>query len=303
MKSIIIAVIAALAPGLVQPAAAQSQGRLALIRQTGTITLGFPETSLPFAFLDGHQKPIGYTVEICEKAAAEIKASLGLPRLEIRYNPTTSATRIPLLANGTIDLECGNTTNNLERQKLVSFAPTTFVSQVVLMARKDAHVDTNNPASFRGKTIAGQAGGQSFKVLSKLNAEGNYGIDIIQAKDQGEIFLLVETGRAAGAANDDGLAYGQVAASRDPDAFVVGTRGYELAPYGIMEPRGDPEFKAAFDAAVLKLIKDGTVAALYEKYFNAPIPPRGINLKYPMSDALKRALAKPTDSGDPADYQ
>ncbi|TDT99113.1 MULTISPECIES: amino acid ABC transporter substrate-binding protein [Azorhizobium] len=280
-----------------------ADSRVDAIRQTGTITLGHPETSVPFAYLDGNQKPVGYTVEICEKIAGEIKSALNLPKLDIRYNPTTSATRIPLLANGTIDLECGNTTNNVERHKLVAFAPTTFVAQVVLMARKDGGVDVNNPASFRGKTIAAQAGGQTFKVISQINAKGNYGITVAGAKDTGEAFLMVETGRAAGTANDDGLAYGQVASSKTPDAFIIGTKSLEIAPYGIMEPKDDPEFKKLVDDAVLKLIKDGTVAALYDKYFNAPIPPRGINLKYPMSDALKRALAKPTDSGDPADYQ
>ena len=302
MKPIVIAAVATFAAVLIQPAGAQSQGRLALIRSTGTITIGFPESSVPFAYLDGRQKPVGYTVEISVKAVAEMKTALGPSKLEIKFNPTTSATRIPSMANGTIDLECGNTTNNVERQKLISFAPTTFVAQVVLMARKDANVDPNDPASFRGKTVAGQAGGQSFKIFSKLNADGNFGMDIVQAKDQDEIFLMVETGRAAGAV-DGGLAYGQVAASRNHEAYVVGTPGHELATYGIMQPKDDPEFKAAVDAAVLKLIKDGTVTSLYDKYFNAPIPPRGINLKYPMSDALKRALAKPTDSGDPADYQ
>ena len=295
--------VAVVFASLAQPALAQQSSRVDAIRQSGVITLGHPETSVPFAYLDGNHKPIGYTVEICEKIAAELKQALNLPKLEVRYNPTTSATRIPLLANGTIDLECGNTTNNVERHKLVSFAPTTFVAQVVLMARKDGGVDVNDPSSFRGKTISAQAGGQTFKVISQINAKGNYNITVAPAKDTGEAFLMVETGRSAGTANDDGLAYGQVASSKDPSAFIIGTKGLEIAPYGIMEPKDDPAFKAAVDQAVLKLIKDGTVAALYDKYFNAPIPPHNINLKYPMSDALKRALANPSDSGDPAVYQ
>lgn len=294
---------AGLACATMAAATAGQPSRVDALKTNGAITLGYPETSVPFAYLDGNQKPVGYTVEICEKVAAELKQALGLPKLDIRYTPTTSATRIPLLANGTIDLECGNTTNNVERHKLVAFAPTTFVAQVVLMARKDGGVDVNDPASFRGKTIAAQAGGQTFKVISQINAKGSYGITVAPAKDTGAAFLMVESGRAAGTANDDGLAYGQVASSREPDAYVIGTKGFELAPYGIMEPKDDPEFKTLVDDAVVKLIKDGTVAALYGKYFNAPIPPHNINLKYPMSDVLKRALAKPTDSGDPADYQ
>ncbi|MDH6591473.1 glutamate/aspartate transport system substrate-binding protein [Variovorax sp. TBS-050B] len=284
--------------------AAQAQaGRLDKIRETGALTLGHPETSVPFAYLDGNQKPIGYTVEICEHVARAVQKALKLDALQVRYNPTTSATRLPLLANGTIDLECGNTTNKPERHKLVSFAPTTFVAQVVLVARKDAGVDVNNPASFRGKTIAAQAGGQTFKLISQINARDNLGITIAPAKNTAEAFLMVESGRAAGSINDDGLAYGAVASARNPDDFVVGTKGLELAPYGIVEPKDDPAFKKVVDDAVLALIKDGTVGKLYDKYFNAPIPPKQINLRFPMSDALKRALAKPTDSGDPQHYE
>ena len=286
-----------------QGTGSQGSGRVAKMRETGAVTLGYPVTSVPFAFLDGNQKPVGYTVEICEHVVQEIKAALQLPKLEILYTPTTSASRIQLLGNGEIDLECGNTTNNIERHKLVDFAPTTFVAQVVLVARKDAGVDVNDPASFRGKMIAAQAGGQTFRVISQINAKGNLGITVVGAKDTAETFLMIQTGRAAGTANDDGLAYAVVASSRTPDAFVIGTRSLELAPYGIMEPKDDPEFKAMVDAAVIKLINNGTVAALYDKYFNSPIPPNNLNLKYPMSEALKRALAHPNDSGDPAAYE
>jgi len=287
----------------IMSATALADGRIDRIKETGAITLGYPESSVPFGYLDDQQKPIGYTVEICEAVANKIKASLGLPSLEVHYNPTASATRIPLLANGTIDLECGNTTNKADRHTLVSFAPTTFVAQVVLVARKDAGVDVNDLSTFRGKTIAAQAGGQTFKLISMLNAKYGYGITVAPAKDTGETFLMVTSGRAAGSANDDGLAYGAVASSKNPEDYVVGTKGLELAPYGILEPKDDPEFKKLVDSSVVELIKDGTVAKLYDKYFVSAIPPRGINLKYPMSAALKRALANPTDSPDPATYE
>ena len=282
---------------------AQAAGRLDKIRETGSITLGHPETSVPFAYLDDKQKPIGYSVEICEHVVQAIKTALKLPKLEIRYNPITSATRIQLLANGTIDLECGNTTNNVERHKLVDFAPTTFVAQVVLVARKDGGVDVNDPMSFRGKAISAQAGGQTFKVITLINAKNNLGITVVPAKDTAETFLLVSTGRVAGTANDDGLAYAIVASSRTPDDFVIGSKGLETAPYGIVEPKDDPAFKKIVDEAVIDMMKSGQVAALYDKYFNSPIPPYGLNLKFPMSPALKRALANPTDSGDPAVYE
>ncbi len=285
--------------------AAQAAGdsRLDKIRETGSITLGHPESSVPFAYLDGNQKPIGYSVEICEHVVKAVQQALKLPKLDVRYNPTTSATRIPLLANGTIDLECGNTTNLPDRHKFVSFAPTTFVAQVVLLARKDGGVDVNDLASFRGKSIAAQAGGQTFKLVTQLNARNDYGITMMPAKDTAETFLMVQNGRAAGSANDDGLAYGAVASSKNPDDFIISSKGLEVAPYGIVEPKDDPAFKKGVDDAVIALMKDGTVARLYDKYFNSPIPPRGINLRYPMSDVLKRALANPTDSGDPDVYR
>ncbi|MBC9875773.1 amino acid ABC transporter substrate-binding protein [Bradyrhizobium sp. INPA01-394B] len=295
---------ASVASGLLScEAMAQGVGRLDKIRETGAITLGYPETSVPFAYLDANQKPIGYTVEICERVVQAIKTALKLPKLEVRYNPITSATRLQLLANGTIDLECGNTTNNLERQKLVSFSPTIFVAQVVLVARKDGRVDVNDPASFRGKAIAAQAGGQTFKVITLINAKNNLGITVVPAKDTAETFLMLSSGRAAGTANDDGLAYATVASSRTPDDFLIGSKSLEMAPYGIVEPKDDPAFKTIVDDAVIDLIKSGQIAALYDKYFNSPIPPHGLNLKFPMSAALKRALANPTDSGDPAAYE
>ncbi|SAI49816.1 amino acid ABC transporter substrate-binding protein [Bordetella ansorpii] len=290
---------------MVAACAAQAAGdsRLDKIRETGSITLGHPESSVPFAYLDGNQKPIGYSVEICEHVAKAVQQALKLPKLDVRYNPTTSATRIPLLANGTIDLECGNTTNLPDRHKFVAFAPTTFVAQVVLLARKDGGVDVNDLASFRGKSIAAQAGGQTFKLVTQLNARNDYGITMMPAKDTAETFLMVQNGRAAGSANDDGLAYGAVASSKNPDDFVISSKGLEVAPYGIVEPKDDPAFKKVVDDAVIALMKDGTVARLYDKYFNSPIPPRGINLRYPMSDVLKKALANPTDSGDPDVYR
>ena len=284
-------------------AMAQGAGRLDKIRETGAIALGFPETSVPFAYLDASQKPIGYSVEICEQVVQAVRTALKLPKLEIRYVPITSATRIQLLANGTIDLECGNTTNNVERHKLVDFAPTTFVAQVVLVARKNGGVDVNDPNSFRGKAIAAQAGGQTFKVITLINAKSNLGITVVPGKDTAETFLMLSTGRVAGTANDDGLAYATVATSRTPDDFVIGSKGLETAPYGIVEPKDDPAFKKVVDEAVIDMMKNGRIAALYEKYFNSPIPPHGLNLKFPMSAALKRALANPTDSGDPAAYE
>lgn len=303
MKLLAATVIAGALATSALSAMADETGRLDKIKETGAITLGHPETSVPFAFLGPDQKPIGYSVEICQFIADEIKSGLKLDKLEVRYNPTTSATRIPLLSNGTIDLECGNTTNLVARHEFVSFAPTTFVSKVVLVARKDGGVDVNDPSSFRGKSIAGQAGGEDFRIVSRLNAFGNYGYTVTPTNDTAQTFLMVESGRAAAAVDDDALAYSQVALAKHPDDFVIGTKALAVAPYGIMEPKDDPAFKKAVDDAVLKAIKTGKVQALYDKYFNSPLPPSNVNLKFPMSDVLHRALENPSDSGDPTMYK
>lgn len=303
MRTSAVSLAAALAFGALQPHVAAAEGRLDKIKQAGAIVLGHPESSVPFAYLDDKQAPIGYSVEICQGIAAHVQKSLGLAKLDVRYNPTSSATRIPLLANGTIDLECGNTTNNLERHKLVAFAPTTFVAEVVLTARKDGGVNVDDLASFRGKAIAAQAGGQTFRLVSQLSAKNGYNITVIPTKDTAETFLMVESGRAAGSAQDSGLAYASVASARTSTDFVISKKGLEPAPYGIVQPKDDPAFKKVVDEAVVGMIKSGKVAALYQKYFLSPIPPKQINLNYPMSDILKRVLASPTDSGDPTAYQ
>lgn len=285
------------------PVSAEGESRLDKIRMSGRINIGFPDASPPFAFLDGSAKPVGYSLEICEHVAAELKTALGLAKLDVGYVPVMSATRIPLINNGTIDLECGTASNLPERHKLVAFAPTTFVAQIVLVARKETPVDVNDLASFRGKAISAQAGGETQRVVTRLNVRDKLDIRIMPAKDTAETFLLLDSGRAAGSVNDDVLAHATVAGAKRPGDFKIGVKGLEFAPYGILEPKDDPDFKAQVDKAVVKLIEDGTVAKLYTKYFESPIPPKGINLELPMSEILKRALVKPTDSGDEANYR
>jgi glutamate/aspartate transport system substrate-binding protein len=282
---------------------ADSASRLDRIKETGTISVGYPTTSLPFAYLDNAHQPVGYSVEICQRIAASLKSSLGLADLKIRYVPVTSATRLPLLSNGTIDLECGNTTNTVERHKLVSFAPTTYVAKVVLMARKDSGLDVNKPAAFSGKTVTSLAGGLDLQVIQQISTQQNLNISVLAVNDAAASFIAVKTGRAMAVSTDDGLAFGLIATSGQPQDYVVGTKAMLLAPYGIVEPKDDPRFKQAVDGAVLDLMKSKQIYALYDKWFNAPVPPNGINLKYPMSAELKHALEHPTDSGDPAAYQ
>lgn len=284
-------------------ASAQTTGRLDKIKAGQSISIGSPTSSVPFAFMDGNQKMVGYSIEICQRITDHLKTSLVIPKIETRYVPVTSATRLQLLANGTIDLECGNTTNTAERHQFVEFAPTTFVAKVILLGRKDSKLDMNDVQAFKGKTVTSLSGGLNLAVIQQINNEQKLGMSVVPVKDAPESFLSVKTSRAAATVADDGMAYGLVASSGAPDDYVVGTKALKVAPYGIVMPKDDAPFKKAVDEAVISLIRSGEVAKIYDKYFNAPIPPHGINLKYPMSAELKKALANPSDSPDPKMYE
>lgn len=282
---------------------AQTTSRLDKIKSEQSIAIGSPTSSVPFAFMDGDQKMVGYSIEICQRVADHIKTALGIQKVDIRYVPVTSATRLQLLANGTIDLECGNTTNTAERHQFVDFAPTTFVAKIVLLGKKDSNLDMNDVQAFKGKTVTSLSGGLNLAVIQRINSEQKLGMSIVAVKDAPESFLSVKTSRAAATVADDGMAYALVATSGAPQDYLIGTKALMVAPYGIVMPKDDPRFKKVVDAAVIGLIRSGDVAKIYDKYFNSPIPPHGINLKYPMSAELKKALSNPTDTPDPKAYE
>lgn len=283
---------------LVCMAFAFAQGRMETLRVSKEIHFGFAETSIPFSYLGPGQRPTGYTVDICRAIAERLQAKLGLRELDVRFIPVTASTRIPLISNGTIDMECGNTTNTPERQKLVAFAPTTFVSHTVIVTRRGSGFDLNRIESFKGQTVVTQAGSLAHKLLQEISAKEHLDLTIIAASDIGQTLLTVETGRAVAGITDDGLIYAAVAASKHSDIFEIGSRGINVLPYAIMLPKDDPQFKLAVGAAVVELIRNGTIARLYDQYFMSPLPPGNINLKYPMSEDLKRALANPSDASD-----
>jgi glutamate/aspartate transport system substrate-binding protein len=283
------------------PAVAQElTGTLKKIQETGTIVLGHRESSVPFSYYDDKQRVIGYSIDICRKIVEAVKAELKLGNLEVKLNPVTSATRIPLMANGTIDLECGSTTNDLARQKQVAFAVTDYVTAVRFVSKKAANFKTVD--DLKGKTVVSTSGTLNIKVITELNAKRSLGLTIIAAQDHGEAFLMVETGRAAAFVMDDILLSGFVAASKTPDEYVISADPLLIEPYAIMLRRDDPAFKKVADGAVIALFRSGEINTLYAKWFMSPIPPKGINLNVPMSEALKRVIANPTDSGDPAGY-
>ena len=281
-------------------AQADEVGTLKKIKETGTITLGVRDSSIPFSYLDDKQSYQGYSVDLCMKVVTSLQKQLGLSSLSVKLNPVTSATRIPLMANGTIDLECGSTTNNVERQAQVSFAPTTFVTASRLIAKKSANI--KSLADLKGKTLVSTAGTSSLKNVTSLNTERNLGMNIMSAKDHAEAFLMVETGRAAAFAMDDVLLASLAAGSKAPGDYIITNEALSVEPYGIMMRRDDPAFKKAVDKAIEDVFKSGEINRIYAKWFMSPIPPKGLTMNMPMTEQLKKAIAKPTDSGDPAVY-
>jgi glutamate/aspartate transport system substrate-binding protein len=283
------------------PAIAQDSGTLKKIKDTGAITLGFRDASIPFSYLNDQQKPIGYAMDICYKIVDAVKAKLGMPNLTVNLNPVTSSTRIPLMANGTIDLECGSTTNNAERKKQVDFGMTYFVIKYRYVAKKSSNMDTI--ADLKGQTVVSTAGTTDIKALNELNASQNMGISILSANDHPAAFLMVETGRAKAFLMDDILLYGLVASSKNPGDFHVSSASLGVEPYSLMLRRDDPAFKKVVDDAMIALYKSGEIEKIYTKWFLSPVPPKGINLNFPISDSLKKVFANPTDSADPNDYK
>ena len=271
------------------------------IKQSGAITVGHRDASIPFSYYDDNQKPIGYAMDICMRVVDDLKKDLKMPNLEVKYQLVTSANRIPLLANGTIDIECGSTTNNLDRQKQVSFTNTHFVTGNRWVAKKSSNI--KSLADLKGKTIVSTAGTTNIKQITEINGQQNLGMNIISANGHPEAFQMVETGRAVAFVMDDILLYSLAAQSRTPGDYEISSVALSVEPYGIMVRKDDPAFKKLVDASTANTDKSGAMAAIYDKWFLKPIPPKGLNLNVPMSASLKKVIANPTDSGDPKDYQ
>jgi glutamate/aspartate transport system substrate-binding protein len=294
----VIPAIAALS-FVAQPAVAQDT--LKKIKDSGSITIGHRDASSPFSYYDDNQKVVGYAMDLCYKIADAVKKELKLQKLDVRLNPVTSATRIPLIANGTVDLECGSTTNNLERQQQVGFTITHFVTANRFVSKKANNLKTVD--DLKGKTIVSTSGTTNVKQITEINGQKNLGMNILQAKDHAEAFLMVETDRAAAFVMDDILLASLAANSKSPKDYVISEQALSVEPYGIMLPRGDAAFKKVVDAEMTRIYKSGEINAIYDKWFTKPIPPKGVNLNLPMSEPFKKVVANPTSSGDPKDYQ
>ena len=301
LRSFVSVGLATLCALLVAAPAHAQEGTLKKIKETGAITLGHRDVSIPFSYFDDKQAAIGYAMDLCGKIVDAVKAELKMPNLQVKLNPVTSATRIPLMANGTIDLECGSTTNNLERQKQVAFTITHFVTANRFVSKKAANLKSLD--DLKGKTVVSTSGTTNIKQITELNTSKNLGLTILTAKDHAEAFLMVETGRAVAFVMDDILLYSLVANSKTPSEWVISADALSVEPYGIMLRKDDPSFKKVADEAMTKVYKSGEINTIYAKWFMAPVPPKGINLNVPMSEVFKHVVAKPTDSGDPNDYK
>jgi len=299
MKRIAICIISLAA--LFSVGANAQDGTLGKIKSSGAITIGHRDASVPLSYYDDKQQPIGYAMDLCAKIVDAVKAELKMPAIKVNYQLVTSANRIPLMANGTIDLECGSTTNNIPRQEQVWFTITHFVTANRWVAKKSAGLKSLN--DLKGKTIVSTAGTTNIKQITEINAAQNLGMNIISANGHPEAFQMVETGRAVAFVMDDIILAGLVALSRSPGDYAISSVGLSVEPYGIMLRKDDKAFKAVADKAMTEVYKSGQINAIWSKWFEKPIPPKGINMHLPMTPEFKKVVAKPTDSGDPKAYE
>jgi glutamate/aspartate transport system substrate-binding protein len=294
LRAVALLLALALAPASAPAAPPAEPGpTLKRIRETGTISLGHRESSVPFSYYDDRQQVVGYSHEIMLAAVEAVRRELGLAKLAVKLTPVTSQNRIPLVQNGTIDLECGSTTNNLERQQQVAFSNSLFVVGTRLLTRRDSGV--RDFPDLAGKNVVTTAGTTSERLLRRMNEEKRMGMNVVAARDHGEAFLTLQSGRAVAFMMDDALLAGELAKARKRDDWhVVGTPQSREA-YGCMMRKDDPSFKKVVDQAIARLMTSGEAEKLYRKWFLSPIPPRGLTLDLPLGDDMKALFAAPND--------
>jgi len=279
--------------------AAELTGTLKKIKESGSISLGVRESSVPFNYQDDKQEYHGYSLDLCKKIVDEVRKQLGAD-VKIVLTPTTAATRIPLLANGTTDIQCDGASNTADRQKQVAFSPTVFITGNRLLAKKSSNI--NKLDDLKGKTVVSMSGTTNIKQITELNAQRNLGMNVLTATEHSEAFLMVETGRAAAYAQDDIFEAALIANSKKPDDYAISEEALSVDPYGLMLRRDDPQFKELVHKAITDIFKSGEIEKIYAKWFLSPIPPKNVNLNWPISPYLKAAFENPTDSPDPEHY-
>jgi glutamate/aspartate transport system substrate-binding protein len=297
MKRLVQLALAGLAcAGFVAATPAQElTGTLKKIKDTGVVKVGHRDASVPFSYLDDNQRPVGYSMDLCAKIVDAVKAQLKMPGLKVEYVPVTSQTRIPILTGGNIDIECGSTTNTKERQKQVSYAYTTFYTGTKLVVKKASGIKSYK--DLKGKTVVVTQGTTNERAIKSLNDAENLGMSFIHAKDHNESFLTVDTGRAVAFPMDDILLYGLVAQSKNSKDWAVVGDYLSPDPYGIMIRKDDPQWQAFVNKVIGGLMKSGEIRKIYAKWFQSPIPPKGINLNLPVSSKLEELFKNPDNEG------
>ncbi|EDU58318.1 ABC transporter, substrate-binding protein, family 3 [Providencia stuartii ATCC 25827] len=268
-------------------------GTLKKINDNGVIVVGHRESSVPFSYYDNNQKVVGYSQDYSNEIVDAVKKKLNKPNLEVKLIPITSQNRIPLLQNGTYDFECGSTTNNLERQKQAAFSNTIFVVGTRLLTKNDSGV--KDFADLAGKNVVVTSGTTSEILLNKLNDEKNMKMRIISAKDHGDSFRTLESGRAVAFMMDDALLAGERAKAKKPDIWEIVGKPQTEEAYGCMLRKDDPQFKALVDETIAKAQTSGTAEKSFDRWFNQPIPPKNLNLKFTLSDEMKELFKSPND--------
>jgi glutamate/aspartate transport system substrate-binding protein len=272
---------------------AQDSGTLKKIKDSGSITLGTRESSGALAYTLGDGKYVGFHTEMAEKIASDIRRSLGMNQMTVKYQPVTSQNRIPLVQNGTVDLECGSTTNNAARQKDVAFAMTTYVEEGRIVTRANAPI--KGIADLNGKTVATTTGTTSVQTLRKNKRASGMDFKEVFGKDHADSFLLLESGRADAFVMDGQILAGLVSKSKNPADYKILGEILSIEPIACMMRKDDPAFKKAVDASIVAMVKSGELAKMYDKWFMQPIPPANTKVGLPLSDATRNAWNNPND--------
>ncbi|RFB90692.1 amino acid ABC transporter substrate-binding protein [Rhizobium leguminosarum bv. trifolii] len=276
--------------------AAKAGPTLDNIKSNKAITIGYREASIPFSYLGADQKPIGFSMDLCAHVVDRLKADLGIADLQVNLTPVNSSNRIPLIQNGTIDIECGGTSSSKKRLEQVSFSVSTFASQPSWLTLASSGLKT--PEDLKGKTVAVTQGSNAVGIAQGISQKDGLGLNIAQGKDHAESFLLLTSGRAAAFMEDDILLAGLKAQSEKSDDLAFLKSNYSITYYGLMFSKDDPEFKKTVDDVLSKLMASGEFTKIYDKWFTTAIPPKNINLNFAMSEALKERVAHPSDVVD-----
>ena len=293
MKKSFLSAAAIVAAAFAVAGTAHAEDTLKKIKDSGVITEGVRESSGALAFTLGDGKYTGFHYDVCAKIISDIQKQLGLAKLETKYQPVTSQNRIPLVQNGTVDLECGSTTNNAARLKDVAFAPTLYVEEVRIAVKANGGI--TGITGLKDKTVATTTGTTSVQLLRKNKRAAGMDFKELNGKDHSDSFLLLESGRADAFVMDGQILAGLISKAKNPADFAIVGEPLSVEPIAIMYRKDDPAFKKAVDDSVRNLAKSGEVAKLYDKWFMQPIPPANTKVNLPASDATKAAWANPTD--------